>query len=331
MFFKNIWICLLIPLIWIVGFVLQRKRIDAHIVFSSFTCFGTLKTSIKIVFLKNMYIVRLIVLSLFLIALSGPYSALEHTEVISEGIDIILAVDASGSMAAEDFKVNGKRKNRLAIVKEVVRDFIGNREGDRIGVVVFAGRAYTVSPLTTDYDWLLENFDRVELGLIQEEGTAVGSAVASSLNRLEEAQAKSKIIVLLTDGVSNAGKIEPLDAADAAQSLGVKIYTIGAGSKGPVPYPANFMGRTVYQNVEIDIDEDTLRKMAEKTEGQYFRATDTQSLREVYKKIDELEKVEITQSGYREIKQLFHYFLMGALLLLGLELILKNTWLMKVP
>lgn len=331
MLFKDLWILFLIPVLWVLGFLVARKEKNAVLVFSSLASFADIKRSWKALFLKYIFILRLLILSLFLIALSAPYSALEQTEIVSDGIDIILAVDASGSMAAEDFKINGKRMNRLAIVKDVVSDFISNRSGDRIGVVVFAGLAYTVSPLTTDYEWLVENFERVELGVIQEEGTAIGSAVASSLNRLQDSEAKSKIIVLLTDGVQNVGKIEPLAAADAAAALDVKIYTIGAGSKGPVPYPASFMGRTVYQNVEIDIDEDTLKKMADKTGGQYFRATDTESLKQVYKTIDELEKVEIKQSGYKEIKQLYHYFLLGALFLLCCDLILRNTLLMRIP
>ncbi|HHE65150.1 MAG TPA: VWA domain-containing protein, partial [Bacteroidetes bacterium] len=194
------------------------------------------------------------------------------------------------------------------------------------------GQAYTVCPLTTDYDWLVNNLRRVELGLIEEDGTAIGSAIASSLSRLDESKAKSKIIILLTDGVNNAGNIQPLEAAKAAGSQGIKIYTIGAGSRGIVPYPAqDIFGRTVYQQVQVDLDEATLKRIAQMTEGQYFRATDTESLRNIYQEIDKLEKTEMQETGYKEYKQLFVWFLLAGLIIFVLELILSNTVLTRIP
>jgi Ca-activated chloride channel homolog len=188
-----------------------------------------------------------------------------------------------------------------------------------------------VCPLTTDHAWLGANLDRVDFGLI-EDGTAIGSAIASGANRLKGVKAKSKIMILLTDGINNAGKIDPMAAAEAAKAIGVRVYTIGAGSRGPVPYPTmDLFGRRVYQNVQIDIDEDTLKKIAELTSGQYFRATDTESLKAIYDQIDKLEKVKIEEQGYRQYEEYFDKVLLAALLVLILEVVLGKTVFLKIP
>ena len=276
-------------------------------------------------------ILRFVAISLFTIALAGPQSALQKSLHKTEGIDIVLAIDASGSMAAEDFTFNRIRYNRLAVVKSVVNEFIHQRHSDRIGLIAFAALAYTVSPLTTDYDWLTANLERVHLGLITD-GTAIGSAISSSLSRLKDSKAKSKVVILLTDGVSNAGKIDPLTAARAARALDIKVYTIGAGTEGNVPFPVqDVFGKYVFTSVKIAIDEKTLKEIADITGGLYFRATDENSLRRIYKEIDQLEKSEIEKSGFLEYKQIFPLFLITALLLIALELVLSNTLLMKVP
>jgi Ca-activated chloride channel family protein len=234
-------------------------------------------------------------------------------------------------MLAEDFKLGGQRQNRVEVVKSVVKDFIMGRSNDRIAIVAFAARAYMVCPLTLDYGWLLDNLERVKTGLV-EDGTAIGAGIATSLNRLKDTKGKSKVIILLTDGRNNTGKISPLTAAEAARALKIKIYTIGAGSKGPVPYPVkDFFGNTVYQPVEIDIDEDTLIKIADITGGKYFRATDTESLRKIYKEIDSLEKTVIEEKGYLEYNELFNIFLILSLVFLLLDIILSNTILRKIP
>lgn len=278
-----------------------------------------------------MFFVRIFILILFLVALAGPRVVLEQTVHHAQGIDIVLTIDISGSMAAEDFVLENKRVNRLAVVKSVVEDFIKKREHDRIGLVAFGTLAYTVCPLTTDYVWLLANLNRLQLGLV-EDGTAIGSGINSSLIRLENSEAKSKVIILLTDGVNNAGKIDPLTAARIAKSRGIKVYTIGAGSKGYVPFPAkDFFGRTVYQKVLIDLDEEVLQQIASLTHGKYFRATDTQSLEGIYEEIDRLEKSEIKEIGYREYKELFEKFLFVALGFLLLEIVLSRTVLLQVP
>jgi Ca-activated chloride channel family protein len=268
---------------------------------------------------------------LFIIALAGPQSVLEESKVTTEGIDIMLAVDCSGSMAAEDFTINGQRTNRLDVIKNAVSEFVAGRHSDKIGFIAFSAKAYTICPLTTDYNWLNTNLSRVRLGMIQD-GTAIGSAIATSVARLKGSDAKSKVLILLTDGISNAGSVDPLSAARVAQTAGIKIYTIGAGTKGYAPYPVkDFFGRTIYQNVKIDIDEDVLKKISGITNGLYFRATDTDSLKKIYKEIDTLEKTKIEEIGYREYKELFVYVLWLALIFLFVEMILVNTVFLKLP
>jgi Ca-activated chloride channel family protein len=331
MVFKDPWVLLFIPVLFILIYFIKRYQKEPTFTFPSKTLLSGLIPSWKIRFQFLPNLIRYIVIVLFLIALAGPRFVRKESVRKTEGIDIVLAIDASGSMAAEDFMIKNERMNRLAIIKKVVKEFIDNRTNDRIGLVAFGGVAYTVCPLTTDHNWLDKNLDRVELGLI-EDGTAIGSAIASSVNRLKNSTAKSKIIVLLTDGMENIKKVDPLTAAQAAKTLGIKIYTIGAGSKGFVPFPAqDFFGRKVYQNVLIDLDEDMMKKIADITYGKYFRATDTESLRQVYKEIDQLEKVKIEELGYFEYDELFNKVLAVALVLLLVEIILSNSLLLKVP
>jgi Ca-activated chloride channel family protein len=329
--FKDPLILLLIPIMIVVLFFIHRSQKSSAINFPSLSLIEGLKPSWKSRFSFLPRVMRYIVLTLFLVALAGPRIVSNESIVKTEGIDIVLAIDASGSMAAEDFKVKGRRTNRLNIVKGVVKEFVEKRENDRLGLIAFAGLAFTASPLTTDYQWLITNLERVELGLI-EDGTAIGSAIVSSVSRLKESEAKSKVIVLLTDGVNTAGSIDPIMAAQTAKTFGIKIYTIGAGSKGKVPFPmTDFFGRRIYQNIEIDIDEEMLQEIAGVTQGKYFRATDTQSLREVYKEIDKLEKTEIQEQGYREFDELFDEFVIVALLLLIGELFLRQFIFLKIP
>ncbi len=269
--------------------------------------------------------------ALLVLALARPQLGKAATRVSAEGIDIMLAVDVSGSMLAEDFQLDGERANRLAAVKAVVREFIGQRPNDRAGLVLFAARPYTQSPLTLDHGWLLANLDRARIGMI-EDGTAVGSALATAVSRLEASEAKSKIVILLTDGQSNAGKVPPLTAAESAKALGYRVYTIGAGTRGAAPYPqTDPFGRKVYVNVPVDVDEDTLRHIAETTGGKYFRATDTESLRLIYQEIDQLEKTEQEGLQYLEYEELYVWLALAALLLLAGEAVLAQTWLRTLP
>lgn len=329
--FKDPW--LLLCAIIVVGavYLLKRKSRPSSFRFSSGEIIRHFPLTAKVILAKNIIYVRVCALLLMVLALARPLVPLEQTKTYTEGIDIVLAVDCSGSMLAEDFKIGTKRQNRLEAVKKVVEEFIRARAHDRIGMVAFAARAYTVCPLTLDYDWLIKNLERVRIGEI-EDGTAVGSAISSSLNRLKDTPAKTKIIILLTDGINNTGKIAPLEAANAAQALGIKIYTIGAGTKGLVPYPMqDVWGGVVYRPVKIEIDEETLQKIAQITNGRYFRATDTESLRQVYQEIDRLEKTRIEETHFQEYKELFPWFLIPGLFLIILEVFAANTVLRTIP
>ena len=331
MLFKDPFILGLIPFVFLILFFILSPKKSAGFRFPTLSLLTQIPVTWKIRFYFVPNILRILTLVFFLAALAGPQKILQETIHHTEGIDIVLAIDCSMSMAAMDFTIGQERYNRLTVVKNVVRDFIQHQVNNRIGLIAFAGRAYSVCPLTTDYDWLLTNFERLELGQL-EDGTAIGSAINSSLNRFKNSRAKSKVIILLTDGMNNAGKIDPLTAAQAAKALGIKIYTIGAGSKGYAPFPVqDLFGRTFYQKVKIDIDEDTLKKIAELTGGKYFRATDTDSLRQIYKEIDSLEKTEMEILNYKEYKELFGRFLLTAVAILFLELILSNTILLRIP
>lgn len=331
MIFKNPVFLILIP--FAVAALLAARRLERKSAFrfSSSALIPGARGSWKLFLSRHMIAARVACVALSLAALARPQSPLEQSRVETEGIDIVLGVDCSTSMLAEDFKSGNKRQSRLEVVKETVRDFIKGREHDRIGIVAFAGRPYIVSPLTLDYGWLMQNLARVTTGLI-EDGTAIGSGILTSVNRLKDTKAKSKIIVLLTDGRNNAGAIEPLTAAEAARALGIKIYTIGAGSRGPVPYPVrDIFGATMYQQIEIDIDEDKLKQVASITGGQYFRATDTESLRSIYREIDRMEKTPIEDKGYREYRELFPWFAIPALILLLADIALSETVLRRIP
>jgi len=325
-------VLILIPIIILLFWYKQKKQAaESGFKFSSGDLVGNLKSSFKLRLSRNLVYLRMLAIILLIAALARPQTPVADSKIQSEGIDIVLALDCSTSMLAEDFKLGGQRQSRIEVIKNVVKDFIRGRRNDRLGIVAFAARAYTVCPLTLDYGWLLDNLDRVKTGLI-EDGTAIGSGIATSLNRLKDSKAKSKVVILLTDGRNNMGNISPLTAAEAAKALKVKIYTIGAGSKGLVLYPVkDFFGNTVYQPIQIDIDEDTLMKIAEITGGKYFRATDTESLRKIYKEIDSLEKTTIEEKGYLEYNELFSIFLILSLAILLLDIVLANTILRKLP
>ena len=324
---------ILLNLLWLPLFALALLRLkrDPAIKFSSRELIDGLKPTMRVRFRNVVVILRTLAVALIIIALARPQSVLESSKTVSEGVDIALVLDTSTSMLAEDFKVGPRRVNRFDVVREVVKEFIKKRKDDRVGMVAFAARAYTVCPLTTDYVWLNENLDRVKIGMI-EDGTAIGSALASACNRLRASKTKSRVIILLTDGVNNAGTISPIMAAEAAKTLKIKIYTIGVGTKGLVPYPfRDIYGRVVYQKIPIEIDEEILKKIADMTGGKYYLASDTETLRKIYDDIDRLEKSNIEHLGYREYNELFPYFLIPGLMLLGLEILLANTLFVRVP
>jgi Ca-activated chloride channel family protein len=331
MIIQNPSFLLLIPLAAVIIYYSLRKNKSPGIRFSSEQFLTIGSPTFKTILSRYIWVLRLLVFVFFALALARFRLPIEESKIQTEGIDIILALDTSTSMLAEDFTLHGKRANRLDVVKDVVENFIRGRKNDRIGLVAFAARAYTASPLTLDYGWLFENLKRIKIGMI-EDGTAIGSGLSVALKRLQNSKAKSKIVILLTDGINNAGKISPSLASEAAKALKVKVYTIGAGTKGMAPYPMkDFFGNTVYQPVKIDIDEESLINIASKTEGKYFRATDTKSLKEIYAEIDRMEKSPIEEKGYMEYRELFPIFLTIALALLLLEVLLRNTILRKIP
>ncbi len=267
-----------------------------------------------------LLLLRMGALVLLVLALSRPQSSSSWEDSTTEGIDIVIAVDISSSMLARDFE-----PNRLEASKELAVDFIQGRPNDRIGLVVFSGESFTQCPLTTDHAVLRNLFFDLKNGLI-EDGTAIGSGLANSVSRLKNSDAISKVVILLTDGSNNRGSIPPLTAAEIAKSFGVRVYTIGVGTNGKAPIPVKDMfGQTRYQPMEVKIDEETLRSIAKMTGGQYFRATGNQELGEVYEEIDQLEKSRIEVTQYRRKTERFHWFAMGAVLLLVIEFFLRQT------
>ena len=327
-FWNVLWIPILLPPLLFVYF---RRRRKGQVRFSSLATFKKLPPTLSLWSRHFLIMLRVASLILLVMALMRPREGLEKTRVRTEGVDIVLTLDVSGSMNAEDFSIGGSRRNRLFVVKEVVRDFIQKRPNDRIGIVIFSGRAYTLCPLTLDHGILLQFLDRAKIGML-EDGTAIGDGMTTSLNRLRKMKSKSRIMVLLTDGAQNAGKMDAKTAAELARAVGVKVYAIGVGSKGPVPFPAkDVLGRKVYQLVQIDLDEDLLRSVAERTGGVYDRATDTERLKEIYKVIDRLEKTKIETNLYVQYRELFHPFVFSAMMLVLTEIILGQTWLRTLP
>lgn len=272
------------------------------------------------------FALRIIALALLIVALARPQGIEENARTNTEGIDIVLAIDVSGSMLARDFK-----PDRITAAKEVAGDFISDRTGDRLGLVVFAGEAFTQSPLTTDQGTLQTLLGRIRSGLI-EDGTAIGNGLATAINRLRESEAKSKVIILLTDGVNNRGEIAPLTAAEIAKAQGIRVYTIGVGTQGMAPYPAvDMFGNRTFVQQQVEIDEKTLREIAAQTGGNYFRATDKAKLKAIYDEINRLEKSKI--EVFEHITYHEHYldWLLAALVLLAIEFVLTRLVLNRIP
>ncbi len=270
-------------------------------------------------------------LGCFVVGLARPQLAEKLSHSNLSGIDIILALDVSGSMAAEDVTI-GDAHRRIDAVKAITQSFIESRPSDRIGMVAFAGRPYLVSPLTLDHDWLLKNLERVDLGLV-EDGTAIGSAIASCANRLRDRkESKSRIIILLTDGGNNAGKVSPATAAEAARALGIKIYTIGIGANGEAPiHVKDQWGRMVLRMIPADLDEKTLKQIAQIGGGEYFRAESGHSLERVFGQIDKLEKTTVEVTTHERRHDLFEWFIGAGLALLALSVALEQTFLKRLP
>ncbi len=335
MTFQNSLLLILLILVPIMGYgmVCKRKfgKPRGAFYYSSTAIGQNIRATWKVKGLSILPWITLTGLAFMIIALARPEIGLKNAIVRHEGVDIVLALDVSTSMLGEDFQTAGRRTSRIDIVKEVASDFIAKRPYDRIGMVIFAGRPYILSPLTWDHDWSIERLKEVKAGMI-ENSTAIGNALVTAMNRLQESKAKSKVIILLTDGVNNAGEVAPETAADAAKALGITIYTIGAGSKGMVPYPfQDPWGHKVYQNVKIDIDDALLTKIAQKTGGYYFRATNTNTLKEIFNRINKMEKTKIEMPHYQEYLDLYPPLLILSLILLLGETVLSNTIFRRLP
>ncbi len=311
-----LWLLLLLPLLAVL-----RGRMGAapSLIFSSTSLVSTLAKPRKTSPAALKMAFRLVALALLILAAARPQQGSTTAEIQASGIDILLAVDVSGSMEAMDFTLDNKPANRLEVVKKVVDEFIEQRPNDRIGLVGFGGRPYLICPLTLDHDWLRKRLESVSIGMV-EDGTAIGSAIGSGINRLRDQDSKSRILILLTDGMNNSGRIPPLVAAEAAETMGIKVYTIGAGTRGEAPIPVtDGFGRKRIRMARVDIDEKTLTEVAEKTGAQYFRATDTKSLSGIYKEINRMETTTRTIKKFENYRELFPYFLLVALAMLGLE------------
>lgn len=314
-----LWLLIIIPLL-IAWYVWKWKKSQA--LFSVSTSQPFLQTkSVKQRFRHIPFILRMFAIAFVIIAIARPQSSISHKQVDVEGIDIVMALDISGSMMAMDF-----RPNRLDACKNVIKSFIENRPNDRIGLVVYAGEAYTKCPLTTDHNTLLNALESTKFGVI-DDGTAIGDGLGTAINRLRESTAKSRVIILLSDGVNNAGHIDPYSAAEIAQEYGIRVYTIGCGSIGtaPISTPYGVM------QMKVEIDEPLMKSIAKKTGGQYFRAQNKTKLKEVYDEIDKMEKTRITEYHFTNKPDEFFPFLLIAFVCFLLEMLLKYTVLKVKP
>ena len=311
--FEDPWLLLfflMVPYLTIRG----KGKLQATISYSSIDTLQAIRSArVEILSILPLAL-RMIAISLLVLSLARPQEGYKSTEILSVGVDIMLALDTSGSMQALDFIKDEKRDTRLAMVKDVVSQFIDNRPNDRMGMVVFGSEAYTQCPLTLDQGILKSFLSKLDIGMAGD-STAIGSAIGIAVKRLKDLESESKVIILLTDGQNNAGSLPPLQAAQTAKAFGIKIHTIAVGTHGKAPFLVNsiFGQRYVYQ--QVDIDEDTLKKISDLTGGQYFRATNLESLKAIYKQIDEMEKSEVKVIDHSEYTELFHYFLIPGCLL----------------
>jgi Ca-activated chloride channel homolog len=340
--FEQPWLLLLaalLPLFWFVGRRFQRPPVVRFAAARIFERATTFRRSWRKTVQNALYYLGCLSL---VVALARPQFGTATNRVRASGIDIMILLDVSLSMLSEDFSIGSERASRLEVVKQVTEKFINGRPDDRIGVIAFSGRAYLVSPLTLDHTWLVENLSRLSIrrlgdqtaigSSLVEDGTAIGSALAAAANRLRDKRAKSRVIVLLTDGDNNAGKIPPLTAAEAAAALGIKIYTIGAGTNGLVPFPhSDGFGNTYYSQEYMPFKEDTCREIARIGNGVFFRASDTKTMREIFDQIDRLEKTDLQVQKQQSYQDEFNWLLGAGLCLLSATFVLSETVWSKVP
>ena len=320
-----LWLLLLLPALLII-YIVWRRRQHASLRVPSLLFLRDMRGGLRVYLCHSLFVLRLIALGLIIVALARPQSSSSWSEDRVEGIDIMLTMDISTSMLAMDFQ-----PNRVEAAKEVAMRFIANRPNDNIGLVVFAGESFTACPLTQDHATLINRLREMTPGMIEDQ-TAIGSGLATAISRLKDSKTKSKVIILLTDGANNTGNISPKMAADLAKTFGISIYTIGVGSgAGEAPYPIQTALGVVVRNMPVDLDEPTMRQIADVSGGAYFRATDNESLSAIYQKIDQLEKTKLSTRNYHTTYEEFFVFVLAAALLLLLEFILRSTVLRTNP
>lgn len=331
MIFGSPWWLLGVPLVWILAWLRGRTDRQSAFLYSSVGLVKGITQLRRSRAGRVLLLLRWLALTLVFIGLARPQLGQGSSSVKASGIDIVVALDLSPSMAAEDFESRGRRVNRVEIAREVIEKFIEQRRNDRIGLVAFAKMAFVAAPLTLDHDFLYTNLKRLDVNQIGD-GTAIGSALSASVNRLRGLKSKSRIVILMTDGQDNSSKVPPLTAAEAAQALGVKVYTIGVGTRGTAPFPqVDPFGRKYYVRMPVDIDEDVLKQISDKTGGKYYRADSAETLRNIYGEIDKLEKTEVEAKKFQFYEELYGYFVVPAAILFALELILGNTVWRKLP
>jgi Ca-activated chloride channel family protein len=324
---KIYFLCLIIVPLLILWHLYLKKNGKRFILYPSKKLIKSSDSTVKAFFIKNLFYLKLLALILFIAALARPQELSYYEKESKKGIDILISLDISGSMASIDFTP----KNRLEVAKDVISDFIQKRSTDRLGLVIFAGTSYTKCPLTIDYDMLKYFLEETRIGEL-EDGTALGMALATSVNRIRTSKSKTKIIILLTDGVNNRGEIAPRDAAQIAKDFNVKVYTIGVGTKGQAPYPVmDANGRTQLYMIDVEIDEELLKEIANNTGGLYFRAADKEQLQQIFDEIDRWEKTEISSKRYYNARDLYIYFIIAAFALLLLAEFAKRTILRTLP
>ncbi len=310
----------------IAWYIYRHNQVQADMQIPALKPFKQMKKSARVYFRHLPFVLRMLVLALFVVILARPQSTNRWENESVEGIDIMLAMDISGSMLAGDFI-----PNRLEASKDVASSFISGRPDDRIGIVLFGGESFTQCPLTTDHAVLLNLLKEVSVGIIEDQSTAIGLGLANAVKRLKDSDAKSRVVILVTDGMNNTGSVDPLTAAEIAKTFGIRVYTIGVGTRGMAPYPVqDAFGRIFYQQFEVEIDEDILRQISVMTSGEYFRATNNQKLREIYSSIDQLEKSKVNVKQYSRKYEEFRAFAIAAMILLVLEILLRTTVLRTV-
>lgn len=321
----RLWL-LLILLGLAVWYFFKIRNSHATLKISNLEDFGGKTVTFRTIMAYLPNVLNFLIITLIIIALARPQTITGDEKITKEGIDIILATDISGSMLAADLK-----PNRLEAAKQVASDFISSRENDRMGIVLFGSESFTQCPLTSDKSTLLTLMNNIKQGIVND-GTAIGLGLANSVARLKDSDAKSKVVILLTDGENNSGEVAPLMAADIAATFGVRVYTIGVGRNGMAPYPVqDVFGHTSYQNMEVHIDENTLKQIAETTGGKYFRATDNKALKNIYEEIDKLEKTKMQTMTTSHVHDKFMPFLIGAICLIFINLVLKFTVARIIP